>query len=341
MKDMKQLFTIALWSSLILGCSGDDGVIPRKEGTALSIESAGISAQALTRADAGYTTLNSAGDEVGLYLRDEGGNYAVKNNVKYRFVSAGQPWQTDTPIWLGAETAKVCAYYPYHSADPLYDNSTSLPLNTQLYSHLEDVSYCGEQDVDGTSAHSTLQLKLDRAYSRLALNFKRDAASPYPGTCRLTKVELINSALITQAHLNIRTGSQTPDSKPGAFVYDRPGAGLDITIPPYASATDVVKSDDDPAITKNRNRSILIIPCTLSSQTGSNGTAYGLTVRLTIDEKPMTVDIPFADLSAFKAGTLYTMTLSIRGTELTVGGISIQDWTQQPVGGDDNEYVPL
>lgn len=341
MKDMKQLFAIALWSSLILGCSGDDGVIPREEGTALNIESAGISAQALTRADAGYTILDSADDEVGLYLRDDAGKYAVKNNVKYSFVSAGQPWKTDTPIWLGGETAKVCAYYPYHGGDQAYDNSTALPLNTQLYSHLEDVSYCKEQEVDGTSAHSTLQLKLDRAYSRLALNFKRDAASPYPGTCRLTKVELINSALITKATLNIRTGVQTPLSTPETFVYDQQGSGLDITIPPYTSTTDVVKSDDDPTITTNRNRSILLIPCTLNSQTGSDGTAYGLTVRLTIDEKPMTVDIPFTHLSAFKAGTLYTMTLSIRGTELTVGGISIQDWTQQPVGGDDNEYVPL
>ena len=61
----------------------------------------------------------------------------------------------------------------------------------------------------------------------------------------------------------------------------------------------------------------------------------------TIDGKPMTVDIPYADLPAFKVGTLYTMTVSIRGTELTVGGISIQDWTQQPVGGDGSEYVPL
>lgn len=340
MKDMKQLFAIALWSSLILGCSGDDGVIPREEGTALSIESAGISAQALTRADAGYTTLNSADDEVGLYLRDDAGKYAVKNNVKYSFVSVGQPWKTATPIWLGGETAKVCAYYPYHDADPSYGNSTALPLNTQLYSHLEDVSYCKEQEVDGTSAHSTLQLKLDRAYSRLALNFKRDAASPYPGTCHLTKVELINSAIITKATLNIRDGGQTSINTPGTFVYDYQGSGLDITIPPYKAVTDVVMSDDDPAITKNRNRSILIVPCALNKWTGSDGTEYGLTVRLTIDDKPMTVDIPYAHLSAFKAGTLYTMTLSIRGTELTVGGISIQDWTQQPVGGD-TEYVPL
>ena len=90
----------------------------------------------------------------------------------------------------------------------------------------------------------------------------------------------------------------------------------------------------------NRNRSILMIPCTLNSTT-INGINYGLTVRLTIDGKPMTVDIPYADLPAFKVGTLYTMTVSIRGTELTVGGISIQNWTQQPVGGDGSEYVPL
>lgn len=342
MKDMKQLFAIALWSSLILGCSGDDGVIPREEGTALSIESAGISAQALTRADAGYTTLATKGDEVGLYLRDDAGKYAVKNNVKYSFVSAEQPWKTDTPIWLGGETAKVCAYYPYHDAAyQAYDNSTSLPLNTQLYSHLEDVSYCKEQEVDGTSANSTLQLKLDRAYSRLALNFKRDAASPYPGTCRLTKVELINSAIITKATLNIRDGAQKPVSTPGTFVYDQSGSGLDITIPPYATTADLIRSNDDPTIITNRNRSILIVPCALNSRTGSDGKEYGLAVRLTIDGEPMTVDIPFTHLSAFEAGTLYTMTLSIRGTELTVGGISIQDWTQQPVGGEDNEYVPL
>lgn len=341
MTDMKHLFTIALWSSLLLGCSSDEGVIPREERAALSIESAGISVQTLTRADVGYTTLASPGDEVGLYLRDDAGKYSVKNNVKYSFVAAGQPWKTSTPIWLGGETAKVCAYYPCHDADPLYNDATVLPLNTQLYAHQEDVSYCTEQEVDGTSAHSTLQLKLDRAYSRLALNFKRDAASPYPGTCNLTKVELINSGIITNASLNIRTGVQTPLSTPGAFVYDKPGAGLDITVPPYTSASDIIKSDDDVAITVNRNRSILMIPCTLNSTTGSNGTNYGLTVRLTIDGKPMTVDIPYADLPEFKAGTLYRMTISIRGTELTVGGISIQDWTQQPVGGDGSEYVPL
>lgn len=342
MTNMKHVFAIALWSSLLLGCSGDEEtIIPREEGTALKIESAGISAQAITRADAGYTALASLGDEVGLYLRDDAGKYAVKNNVKYSFVAAGQPWKTDTPLWLGGETAKVCAYYPCHDADPSYDDATALPLDTRLYSHQEDVSYSIEQEVDGTSAHSTLQLKLDRAYSRLALNFKRDAAFPYPGTCNLTKVELINSGIITQASLNIRTGAQTAVSTPGTFVYDKPGSGLDITVPPYTGTSDIVKSDDDTSITVNRNRSILIIPCTLNSKTGSDGKSYSLTVRLTIDGKPMTVDIPATDLPAFKAGTLYTMTISIRGTELTVGNISIQDWTQQPVGGDGGEYVPL
>lgn len=342
MKDMKHLFTIALWSSLILGCSGDESVVPRHEGTLLSIESAGISAQALSRADAGYSPLQTKGDEIGLYLRDGNGKYAVKNNVKYSFVSVGQPWQTATPIWLGGEPALVCAYYPYHDTDLAYDNSTSLPLNTQLYSHLEDVSYCKEQEVDGTSTKSTLQLKLDRAYSRLALNFKRDAASLYPGTCHLTKVELINSALITEASLDIRSGTQTPVTIPGTFVYDQASGLVDITVPVYNSDQDIVKSDDDPAIQSNRNRSILIIPCTLNSQVNDGtGTTYGLTVRLTIDEKPMTVNIPYADLPEFKAGTLYTMTLSIRGTKLAIDGISIQDWTEEPVGGNDNEYVPL
>lgn len=338
---MKHVFAIALWSSLLLGCSGDEGILPREEGTVLKIESAGISTQALTRVDGGYTPLASPDDEVGLFLRDDAGKYTVKNNVKYSFVAAGQPWQTATPIWLGGETARVCAYYPYHDADPSYDGATALPLDTRLYSHLEDVSYCIEQEVDGTSAHSTLQLKLDRAYSRLALNFKRDAASPYPGTCNLTKVELINSGIITKASLNIRTGVQTAVSTPGTFVYDKAGSGLDITVPPYTGSHDIIKSDDDESITVNRNRSILIIPCTLNSKTGSDGTSYSLTVRLTIDGKPMTVDIPSTDLPAFKAGTLYTMTISIRGTKLTVGSVSIQDWTQQPVGGDGNEYVPL
>lgn len=342
MKDMKHLFTIALWSSLILGCSGDESVVPRHEGTLLSIESAGISAQALSRADAGYSPLQTKGDEVGLYLRDDGGKYAVKNNVKYSFVSVGLPWQTATPIWLGGEPAQVCAYYPCHSDDPAYGDATALPLNTQLYSHLEDVSYCKEQQVDGTSTKSTLQLKLDRAYSRLALNFKRDAVSLYPGTCRLTKVELINGALITKATLNIRDGAQTPVITPGTFVYDQASGLVDITVPVYNSDQDIVRSDDDPTIKTNRNRSILIIPCTLNSQTDDgNGTTYGLTVRLTIDGKPMTVNIPHADLPEFKAGTLYTMTLSIRGTKLAIDGISIQDWTEEPVGGKDKEYVPL
>lgn len=341
MKDMKHLFTIALWSSLILGCSGDESVVPRHEGTLLSIESAGISAQALSRADAGYSPLQTKGDEVGLYLRDDGGKYAVKNNVKYSFVSVGLPWQTATPIWLGGEPAQVCAYYPYHDGDPAYNDATALPLNTRLYSHLEDLSYCKEQQVDGTTANSTLKLKLDRAYSRLALHFKRDAVSLYPGTCRLTKVELINSALITEATLDIRTGTQKSVTIPGKFVYDQ-ASGLDITVPPYTDDKSIVKSDDDPAIQSNRNRSILIIPCTLNSQKDDSGaTEYGLTVRLTIDGKPMTVNIPHADLPEFKAGTLYTMTLSIRGTKLAIDGISIQDWTEEPVGGKDNEYVPL
>lgn len=336
MTNMKQVFAVALWVSLALGCSGDEETILHDGKAALEIESAGISAETVTRAGGGYTPLASTDDEVGLFLRDDAGKYTVQNNVKYSFVEAGQPWHTATPIWLGGETAKVCAYYPHHAADPLYENAVELPMHTQLYSHLEDVSYGIEQEVDGTSAHSTLQLKLDRAYSRLALNFKRDATFPYPGTCNLTKVELINSGIITKASLNIRTGAQTSVETPGTFTYDT-GAGLDITVPPYTGVGDIIKSDDDETITTNRNRSILIIPCTLNSTTGSDGTSYGLTIRLTIDSKTMTVKIPTAALSAFKAGTLYTMTISIRGTELTVGGISIQDWTQQPVGG---EYVP-
>ena len=89
MTDMKHWFAIALWSSLLLGCSSDEGVIPRGERAALSIESAGISAQALTRADAGYTTLASLGDAVGLYRARRRGEVCGEEQCEIQLCGGG------------------------------------------------------------------------------------------------------------------------------------------------------------------------------------------------------------------------------------------------------------
>lgn len=325
---MKKLLITMTFAALLAGCSGEDsapGGNGEQERSPLTVQSASLNADVQTRA----TTTAVTSGSIGLFL-DNNEKYpdayvAVDNNQ----YSYGTPWTSSDPIYLGGETADVCAYYPY-SADR--SDSKAFALTTQTYSADADLCYSENIAMNGAKATADgagtigckVSFTLKRAYSKVAFEFYR---KDYPGTCEMTHIQLKNC--IASNTLDITSGTYSTNMTAGNMDYD-----VKITVPEDdgKKPTPSITTSDDDADAKN----LLVIPGDIPG----DGIA-GVTIVLTVDGKTMTTDIPRTTLSKFVAGKVYTFKMSVNGTSTEVEQIDIENWIPEDVTDTDGKpFVP-
>lgn len=325
---MKKLLVTMTFAALLAGCSGEDsapGGNGEQERSPLTVQSASLNADVQTRA----TTTAVTSGSIGLFL-DNNEKYpdayvAVNNNL----YSYGTPWTSSDPIYLGGETADVCAYYPY-SADR--SDSKAFTLTTQTYSADADLCYSENIEMNGAKATANgagtigckVSFTLKRAYSKVAFEFYR---KDYPGTCEMTHIQLKNC--ITSNTLDITSGTYGTDPTTGNMDYD-----VKITVPEDDGSKPTLSftTSDDNTDAKN----LLVIPGDIPG----SGDA-GVTIVLTVDGKTMTTDIPRATMGTFVAGKVYTFKMSVNGTSTEVEQIDIENWIPEDVTDTDGKpFVP-
>lgn len=341
--------SLALGSGLLLmlgtfalhGCSRaeEEAGLPAGENTPLVVLSAGISEEipggtgstrvATTAGTRAATTTELTTGSLGLFLRGATGTgYADKNNLKYTYSAGGTPskWEpsdASNTLYLGAEQASVCAYYPYNG-DGTCNDPEAIPLTSQAYTaDAANLSYGTDRTMDGTGTGCKTSFTLKRAYAKVNFTFTRDN---YPSTGKLTRITLANCCT-KQNTLNIKTGVYAAATAVADLSHT-----VTITIPADKSAVTTA----DGAANKN---SLLVVPGDIPEYTGKTG--MGAEVVLTIDGKDVRVLIPKTTLPKWEAGKAYNIHLKLTGTGITPGTVETKDWTTVTVKDDgDKPFVP-
>ena len=200
---MKQTYSLMLMAIfLFYGCDSQTDPLSNNKDydTPLSINSVAMLDAGGTRST---TTLTSA--DLGLFCL-AGNGYSAKKNVFYRYSPSGfLNWD---PIYLGTQTASVCAYYPYDPQGTVFGitdstDPTSVTLISRGYN--DDRDLCYSTKVSTLSKfNSNLSLVMNHAYAKLTINITNNMGMTL---CRLTQVSIANSGILTTTTLDMTTGT--------------------------------------------------------------------------------------------------------------------------------------
>lgn len=355
-KNIYSLFTaVALLATALLLASCSQDELPGTGGTnaphgisALHIASASLQAPeaqpgtrnaatrstATTRATASATLTSGS---IGIFRSQGIGYTETQDNKQYTYDAANSIWQPSTiadTVYLMANNADVCAYYPYNSA---YTDKTKLPLASAKYAGTvddltkhdpADICYATNRTMNG--ANVTTAFEMQHAMAMVQLSFKRlNYASD---ACNLTSISIKNKELISTATLNIANGTYTTVKK--AAVKWTPGTADPATGSP-ATGIQVPKTGMSEITTA------LLVPCTLDA-TGST------TFTFTVDGLPMSVKVPAAKLPAFEAGKIHKLKFTIHAASVSLSDVSVIDWVSAweekdnpNYDGTPNDYLEL
>lgn len=303
---------------LLGGCTqndlpGTDGADGSAYGLAdLRIASAKLKApeeQPLSRAVA--TEVLTTGS-IGLF-RSQGTGYAeTQANKKYTY-DATKGWQpaaaADT-VYLMANDADVCAYYPYNAA---YTDKTVLPLASGKYAGTADdqtkhdpadLCYAVNRAMNGATAST--ELVMQHAMAMVKLSFTR---LNYASTaCNITSVTMKNTELVATSTINITDGTYGTAPVKAALKWT-PGTA------------DPATGIQVPA-TGSVSTSALLVPCTLDATAAT-------TFSFTVDGQTMSVKVPASKLPALQAGKIHSLKFVVHASSITLSEVSIVDWWRE------------
>lgn len=309
------VITSVLCLLLFAGCSGDEGIpVERQDNRVpLSIASASVenTSKSLTRA---VTPELLTSGSIGIFLEgtSAGTTYTKKDNIQYDYSASGWiPNNEAETLYLGGEDANVCAYYKTSKINLAAKETAA--LTSQIFDTEKDLLYAKNKTVNGTSAGKVVEFVLGHAYSQIEFVLGRDN---YPNTCKVTQIAVKNANIIESTTLNLATGVYAAGTVNANFSYNTNSA---------APADGIIVPS-----TGTVNSNLLMIPCTLANNAGT-----GLTLVLTVDGKTMTATVPHAKLNALQAGIKHQLSVTIKGTAISVG-VKTTPWDPISVEGDYN-----
>lgn len=289
---------------------------------------------ATTRATASASLTSGS---IGIFRSQGTGYTETQDNKQYTYDAATTKWQPSTiadTVYLMANDADVCAYYPYNSA---YTDKTKLPLASAKYAGTvddltkhdpADLCYATNRTMNG--ANVTTAFEMQHAMAMVQLSFKR--LNYDSDACNLTSISIKNKELISTATLDITNGTYTTVKK--AAVKWTPGTADAATGNP-ATGIQV------PASGVSEITTALLVPCTLDA-TGST------TFTFTVDGLPMSVKVPAAKLPAFEAGKIHKLKFTIHAASVSLSDVSVIDWVpaweekdNPNYDGTPNDYLEL
>lgn len=293
-----------------LGTGSPDSEFPT---VPLEIASASLPEGSLTVTRAASQPLTSG--SIGLFLQGKKTttSYTAINNYEYSYqLNKWAPADENKTIYLGGETATICAYYPYQASG--YDDKTKLPLTMQEYNAGNELFFATNQEKNATPTGRKLTLNLTHAYSQIELKITREN---YPTQCIISGITLKNGNLLTSGTINITDGTVT--GTPADYALTK--------LPHTLTA--------DGAYTHN----LLVPPTTLTAD--ATDPSKGLAIVLTVDGKPMTVMILLSELPTLEKGKKHVISLKIKGTAIETA-VTTTGWDEKTLnGGTAYEPVPV
>ena len=328
---------------LLASCSRDDRLpgggadIPADGITALRITAASLQASREEPGTRGAASDLLTTGSIGVF-RSQGTGYAeALNNRQYTYnATAGwQPQAADQTIFLMANDAGVCAYYPYKSE---YTDKTAFPLAPGKYTGTADdltrhdpADFCYAPPRQMNGANPSVWLEMNHAMAMVQIRFRRNDSGNTP--LRLTSVSVSNPKLIETARLDITTGRYTD------FTWASPG-DPDPSVAWTPGTGEPATGIDLPAGAVSEATSALMVPGTLA--------AAGTTFSFTVGGKPMSVKVPASSLPAFVAGKIHSLVFDIKAASVSLAQVNILDWWREwddvhepNLDGTSKDYIEL
>lgn len=298
--------------ALLAGCTENED-LQQQTATSLFVASAKIettSTKGLFETGGGTLTTEA---NIGITATGAGYSY---NNVAYSYNTTESKWLPVTAasqVYLSSETATVTAYAPFITGI----NTAMAPLTAQKYD--ETVDLCSSVASEtAVSNDPSVSFTLKHVYSRITFTINKDAS--YTGVGSISAIAIANpSAVYTTAQADLTATPVPMLSSPviGTVQYDPAIASM-------ATGTPVASS-------------VLMIP--------AGPFTDATTLAFTVDGVVLTATLAATDpagggLNMLEPSHNYGITVTIRGTELVVGSITVTDWTPQPVSGEIFPVVP-
>ncbi len=253
------------------------------------------------------------GDALGLFVTT--GNQVSAYNVVADYINVKsslsvKKWIQEEEVYLSNNNAVIFAYYPYNAG---VTSGSQIPVDaTSQTDYMYGTHVSGTADIN--NSNSTVNLNMRHAGSLVQFLVKKEN---YTGAGKLTKVEMVNqtgkTTLFSEGTINCTTGVITGTSGKNGSIFTQNAQGI-ITIP------SVFPTEDDSMCIK-----LLTIP---TSQTKVEGE---IEFRFTVDGKEYVWNqLPIG--TSWKGGHKNTYTVTIKGTELVVGTVSIEPWVSDGTG---------
>ena len=327
-----KLFTILTTAIAISSCSKEDTTEVTPEATAtLQIETSvlartsrvALATQNMNNEGPVMGTNLSDGDSLGISVYNAGntGNYqgltdADSHNLPWTF--NGSTWSATTPFFLQNSQADIYAYYPYSA-------SASDMAAIEVAPGYTDYLY-GKSNTSVSKPAPTAQITLNHALSMISFTFTR---TNYPGECKLNSI--LVKELPANGTMDLRSGSVSPSAATTDLAVKYFNGGIytsgiwnNITIPATGTIGNVTTGAGN-IVTQAPAFHTLVLPATtLPANTNT------LRAEVTIDGAVYTValNVQTENANKWEAGKHYTYNLTLKGKELVVSTVTVNQWTQ-------------
>lgn len=309
---MKKFFipaAIAALACCLSSCNNDDDPVNPTGGDAvlkIRTEIAGIN---VVRTRAAVVSDFPEGTNIGLFIASGtlGTNYdSYSGNANVLSVFRNGIWNQTPEVRLTGENATVYAYYPYSS------NNTDGRAIFVDHSTQQDYMYGTHSQGQAAVNKQNPQVNLTMKHAMALVQFNICKVD-YPWEGRLTRIEIANAdqktIIFNEGALNLSTGSikNTEGKNKAASIQTYSDIYPLLTIPEKLS-------QDESGFLK-----VFVLPV---ASTGAEG---DVVFKFTIDERIYTWKVPAG--TAWKGGTKNTYTVTLGGSSLKIGKVSIADWT--------------
>lgn len=232
------------------------------------------------------------GSEIGVSLTNSSGGNY--DNITYNNIkwTAGSTGTSWTPTSNILLSATAGNVYAYYPYSSSVTSMEAVPVNAS-----SQTDYMYATPATGIyDGNKTAQLTMKHALSAVRLSVKK---GNYTGTCNVTSVSVKGNAVATSATLNAKTGNLSNITR---------------------GNTAISLSRNFTASSTAQNVDIIVVP---------SGTSSQLTFTIHIDGKDYTATTTALSLSQ---GNIYSYTLTINASSLSISGVTIDGWSYTPSG---------
>lgn len=330
---MKKFYLFAAMAAgmTLASCNNEENAGVLENNSQLLVENVGL--QGMTSRAGITATAFTSGESIGVYIYQGAvGTYGNYNdgtalptvNVKY---TQGSPWAATQPIVVSTKEGVVYATYPWVDGNTtpgaipvsVAENQGSGQSNG-VKDVTEQTDYMWATPVEAVSnKDAVIDLTMNHALAMATFKFQQsqDGTLTYPGVGKVTSIKLYNA----EGRTNIKAGAATMNIADGVITGAAASAN-GITVAPLSETLMDVTDEKQ-------------LPRMLLYPTSEKWTSGDVLLDIVVDGNTYRLQVPALTEGGYKANFNYCYTLTMKGTQLEITTVSINDWDDVEAGEGD------